>query len=101
MSEVKTRAEARESSIEKWADIRERIDKIQTDMERMCGFCLLARDKAKKVNEFRCKHCEPDAKKLCDDYITDEKFIVSPLCEAWENTDNLLNKIRSLPVDLK
>ena len=85
----------------KWVDIREGIESLQTDIERMCGFCHLAKEKAKDTMFFRCTFCEPDAKKLCDEYITDEKFIVSPLYEAWENTDNLLNKIRSLPVDLK
>ena len=101
MSEINNRAEAKEASIEKWDEIIERIEKIQTDVERMCGFCLLADNKAKKVNEFKCKHCEPDAKKLCEKYITEGGLIRDPLNTAYENTDTLLRKIRSLPVDLK
>lgn len=101
MSEIKTRAEAKEASIEKWADILQRIEELQNDVERMCGFCELAKEKAKNVKVYRCTVCEPDAKKLCDEYITEESLITDPLFEAGAKTDILLNKIRSLPVDLK
>ena len=101
MSEIKTRAEAREASIEKWADILIRIEGLQDDVDRMCGFCDLAKGKAGGIHIFRCKLCEPDAKKLCEEYITEERLIVNPLFEVWEKTDTLLTHIRSLPVDLK
>jgi len=101
MSEIKTRAEALNASIEKWVDIRERIEGLQNDVDRMCGFCELAKKKAKDVHVFRCNLCEPDAKKLCEEYITDERLISNPLYGAWEKTDNLLAHLRSLPVDLK
>ena len=101
MSEIKTRAEAREASILKWVDIRKRIEEIQNDIERMCGFCFIAKEKVKEVHVYRCTLCDADVKKLCDKYITEERLIVNPLYEAWEKTDNLLNQIRSLPVDLK
>ena len=101
MSEIKTRAEAREASIEKWADILERIERIQLDAETMCGFCDLAKGKAGEIHIFRCKLCEPDVRKLCDEYITEERLITDPLFEAYQKTNTLLDKIRSLPVDLK
>ena len=101
MSEIKTRAEAKEASIEKWANIRERIERIQTDVEKMCGFCDLAKSRQKKIRIFRCKLCEPDVRKLCDEYITEERLITDPLVEAWAKTDILLTQLRSLPVDLK
>ena len=101
MSDVKTRAEARLKSIEKWIDIRERIEGLQNDVDRMCGFCYLAKSRQKKIRVFRCELCEPDVRKLCDDHITEERLITAPLYEAWEKTDILLTQLRSLPVDLK
>ena len=101
MSEIKTRAEAKEKSIEKWADILQRINIIQVDAETMCGFCDLAKGKAGGIHTFRCKLCEPDARKLCEDYIGEERLIMNPLEEAYQKTNTLLDKIRSLPVDLK
>ena len=107
MSEIKTRAEAREASIEKWEDILTRIGRLQNDVDRMCGFCDLAQNKAsaQKNKEWRCIHCEPDAKKLCDEYITGSEngfgILVNSIEDAYQKTDNLLKQIRSLPVDLK
>ena len=102
MSETKTRVEAREASIEKWADILQRIERLQMDIQTMCGFCYLAKNRRiEKPRIFRCSLCEPDAKKLCEEYITGEMLIVNPLEEAYQETNTLLEKIRSLPVDLK
>ena len=107
MSEIKTRAEAKEASVKKWADILTRIGRLQNDIDRMCGFCELAQNKAsaQKVKEWRCFHCEPDAKKLCEEYITGPErslgILVNSLEDAYQKTDNLLKQIRSLPVDLK
>ena len=103
MSEIKTRAEAKEASIEKWVDILTRIGNLQSDIDTMCGFCDLARDKAegKEPPVFKCAVCEPDAKKLCEEYITGGFLITEPLSNAWMKTNILLTQIRSLPVDLK
>jgi len=102
MIEIKTRAEALNASIEKWVDIRERIEGLQNDVDRMCGFCELARSRQiEKPRVFRCFLCDPDVKKLCEEYIKDERLISNPLYGAWEKTDNLLAHLRSLPVDLK
>ena len=102
MSEVKTRVEALNASIEKWVDILRRIEGLQNDIDRMCGFCYLAKSRQiEKPRIFRCNLCEPDAKKLCKEYIAEERLIMNPLFEAWEKTDNLLTHLRSLPVDLK
>ena len=101
MSEITSRAEALKASIAKWVDIRERIEGIQNDIETMCGFCELAKKKTEGVLGVGCKFCEADAKKLCEEYITEERLIVNPLFEAWEKTDMLLKQLRSLPVDLK
>ena len=103
MSEITNRAEAKEASLKKWFDVRERIEKIQTDIDSMCGFCYLAKGKAegKEPKVFKCVVCEPDARKLCEEYISEKRLILNPLYEAWEKTDNLLAHLRSLPVDLK
>ena len=107
MSEIKTRAEAKEASMEKWADILTRIGRIQSDIDTKCGFCELAQNKAsaQKVKEWRCIHCEPDAKKLCVEYITGPErglgILVNSIERAYQKTDNLLKQIISLPVDLK
>ena len=101
MSEIKTRAEAKEASIEKWVDILERIESLQGDVYTMCGFCDLAKGKAGGIHSFRCKLCEPDAKKLCEKYITERRLITDPLEWVYQKTNTLLDKIRSLPVDLK
>ena len=101
MSEIKTRAEAKEASIEKWFDILTRIGKIINDIDKMCGFCDLALHKANESLMLKCYSCEPDAKKLCEKYITDSGQLMKPLLEACQKTNTLLNEIRSLPVDLK
>ena len=67
----------------------------------MCGFCDLARSRQKEIRVFRCELCEPDIRKLCDKYITEQRLIPDPLEDAYNKTDKLLNEIRLLPVDLK
>ena len=101
MSEIKTRAEAKKASIEKWEDILTRIGRLQNNVDTMCGFCYLAKSRQKKIRVFRCELCEPDVRKLCDKYITEKRLITDPLFEAYQKTDTLLDKIRSLSVDLK
>jgi len=102
MSEITNRAEALNASIEKWVDIRERIEGLKNDVERLCGFCELARSRQiEKPRVFRCFLCEPDAKKLCKEYINEGRLIPDALNTAYDYTDTLLKRIRSLPVDLK
>ena len=101
MSEIKTRAEAKEASLKKWFDILKRIESLQVDVDTMCGFCDLAKSRQKNIRVFRCYLCETDVRKLCDEYITEERLITHTLETAYDYTDTLLRKIRSLPVDLK
>ena len=99
MTKIKTRAEAKKASIKKWGDIVTRIEKLQYDVTSNCGFCTLAKDKVKKDDTklYRCTFCEPDAEKLCRDYITDDRLITIHLSEALTETYNLIKKIISLP----
>ena len=98
---ITNRAEAKEASLLKWEDVLTRIGGIQNDIDTMCGFCLLAKEKANKVKKWRCNLCEPDAKKLCEEYVTGSRMLYDSLEDAYKKTHMLLTQIRSLPVDLK
>ena len=98
-TKIKTRIEAKKASMKKWASILKRLEKLQGDVTRNCGFCNLAKykTKGKDLNVYRCQFCEPDAEKLCRAYITNDQIITKPLREAWDQTQRLLNKIKALP----
>ena len=97
MTEIKTRIEARKASVDKWIEIQEKVLEVRNLVDEDCGFCLLARTKAER--EFQCKHCEPDAEKLCNEYITDgtEKSIMNALTKASDLIVELKDKIVNLP----
>ena len=103
MTKIKTRLEAKKASIKKWDTILTRIEKLQGDVSENCGFCKLAADKAKKksITVYRCTFCEPDAEKLCRKYITDDRLIVDPLSEAYDQIISLTKNLRLLPDVLK
>lgn len=103
MTAPKTRIEAREASVKKWVDILDRLEKIANDIDTMCGFCDLAQLRSEGLERkvFRCKVCEPDAKKLCEDYITDDRLTTNSIDETIEKTNTLLTNLKNLPDVLK
>ena len=102
MTNVKTRIEAKKASIEKWRKINEDIDKLGKKVENFCGFCLLGKKNVPKSvgNGFihKCNYCEPDARRLCEEYITaNDQRIPMKIAELKQEAFDILNKIKALP----
>ena len=97
MTKIKTRIKARKASIDKWIEIQEKVLEVRNLIDVNCGFCLLASTKTDRV--YQCKCCEPDAEKLCREYITDgtEKSIIKVLEKAMDLVVELKDNIVNLP----
>ena len=80
MTKIKTRLEARKASVEKWIKLQGDFIEFENDIDEMCGFCKLAAGKVpKSVGKgyiYKCQYCEPDARELCESYMTaDDRLI--------------------------
>ena len=100
---IKTRADARRASSDKWAKILEEITELENDVDSLCGYCWLAinkvPEKTDKKYSVKCKYCEPDAERLCLEYMTgSEASINQAFIKFRRCISTLKDKVVAWPV---
>ena len=92
---IKTRADARKASIDKWDKLLSEFTELENDVDDQCGFCWLARNNVpedtKNKNSVKCRYCEPDAERLCLKYMTGDEALIA----------HAVTSLRQLMLDLK